>query len=537
MLWELTAGIGIIMMISLAPPPAHYSYYAGLILVLMLSYTVINMRFIWATATGWLIVLLYNYTAVSIYDTPTLVLINNNFFFVGANLIGSFACYAIEYYARRDFLLKHLLNAEKEKVRIARDTLEKTVRERTAALSRTNAMLEKEITVRKEAEKKKMELQIQLARRQTMESVGLMAGELAHDLNNILSGVITFSDLLLTKLKEPENQHMAREILKSGNRAAELVEDLLNVARGTASNPKSLNINKMIRNYLNSLAHKKTASSYPDISISLDLQPDLPPCKCSEVHIHKILMNLVNNAFEAIRTKGDITIATATEDITGEEPGMELVEKGRYVRLMVKDNGDGIDAHDLKKIFEPFYTKKKMGRSGTGLELALVWNTVHEYGGTVKVESDSNGTAFYIYIPATDNQQEEKKIPARQEHIHGAGTILVADDESLLRDVTMNILATLGYKVITAESGEEALEYLKNNEVDLVILDMNMGNGLNGLQTYQEIIKIHPGQKAFIMSGFTEESTVMEAMELGVKRFIKKPYNMETLGQAVKEVL
>ena len=535
--WGLVGGGGIIMMIIIAPPPVSFSYYAGLILVFMMAYTVIKLRFIWASACCWLLVILYEFAAIFLSQTPVKILVNNNFFFIGANLIGMVAGYAIEYYARRDFFLKKLLEVEREKVQQARDLLEERVQERTAQLFETNVLLQQEMVEHQRVEDERRQAQEQLIRHQKMESIGLMAGGVAHDLNNILSGIISYPELLLMDLPEESELRKPLEvILQSSNRAAAVVADLLTVARGVASHREVVRLNDLVESYLASPEFQETASLYPEISLSVDLEPDLPDCKCSTVHIQKVLMNLVNNAFEAIEKSGKVLISTEKQQVSNQDSGAGLLKNGEYVVVRVADSGPGISAAALQHIFEPFYTKKVMGRSGTGLGLAVVWNTVQEHNGVVEVESNDRGTTFTVYLPVT---AEEK--PALQEDenldLRGAGIILVVDDESVQRDIGRRILTKLGYQVEIADSGENAVAYLQTHRVDLVLLDMLMDPGMNGLQTYTEIIKLYPGQKAVITSGFSESDNVKAARRLGVSKFIKKPYSIKELGLAVKEVL
>lgn len=247
-------------------------------------------------------------------------------------------------------------------------------------------------------------------------------------------------------------------------------------------------------------------------------------------------MNLVNNAFEAIEIKGSITLSTTTKHLTTRNTEISMLEKGDYILLQVSDSGPGIPADSLQHIFEPFYTKKVMGRSGTGLGLAVVWNSVLEHKGTVDVTSNDNGTTFTVYLPVTT--KEKITITENEaEDLRGTASILVVDDEKLQRDISNNILTKLGYTVQTAESGENAIIYLQNHSVDLVLLDMLMEPGLNGYQTYKEISELHPGQKAIIVSGFSESNDVKATLQLGANEFIKKPYSIELLGRTVKSVL
>jgi CheY-like chemotaxis protein len=218
--------------------------------------------------------------------------------------------------------------------------------------------------------------------------------------------------------------------------------------------------------------------------------------------------------------------------------GYDDINIGEYVLLSVSDDGSGISSDELERIFEPFYTKKVMGRSGTGLGLAVVWNTVQDHHGYVDVQSDENGTKFELYFPITRDEIADKdlSIPIK-DYIGGGETILVVDDVESQRDISCKMLDKLGYKTKTVSSGEEAVEYIKENGVDLLLLDMIMDPGINGRETYERIINIHPNQKAIIASGFAETDDVKAAQKMGAGKYIKKPVTLEMIGLAVKEEL
>ena len=204
----------------------------------------------------------------------------------------------------------------------------------------------------------------------------------------------------------------------------------------------------------------------------------------------------------------------------------------------MSDDGPGISSNDLERIFEPFYTKKVMGRSGTGLGLAVVWNVVQDHKGYIDVTTDEKGTTFELYFPITREAMSDKDLSIPIKDYKGDGeTILVVDDVKSQREISCKMLDTLGYKAKAVSSGEEAVEYLKEHTVDLILLDMIMDPGMNGRKTYEQIIKIHPNQKATIASGFAETDDVKEAQKLGAGQYIKKPYTIEKIGLAVKEEL
>jgi two-component system cell cycle sensor histidine kinase/response regulator CckA len=256
------------------------------------------------------------------------------------------------------------------------------------------------------------------------------------------------------------------------------------------------------------------------------------------VHIEKTLMNLVNNACEAIRGGGTVAISTANRYLDEPLMGYEDVRRGEYVVLTVSDDGSGISPQDLNRIFEPFYSKKVMGRSGTGLGLAVVWNTVQDHAGYINVTSNDRGTAFELYFPVTRKKSAALGEEVSLEDYLGHGEkILVVDDEERQREVACGILHKLGYQTEAVSGGEEAVAYVKQHPVDLVVLDMVMPRGMGGRETYEEIIKIRPGQKAIIASGYAKTEEVEAAQKLGAGRYIKKPYTLEKFGITVKNEL
>jgi len=249
-------------------------------------------------------------------------------------------------------------------------------------------------------------------------------------------------------------------------------------------------------------------------------------------------MNLVVNASEAIAGNGNVTISTMNRYIDRPLRGYDDVNIGEYAVLAVSDDGSGISSDDLERIFEPFYTKKVMGRSGTGLGLAVVWNTVQDHKGYINVTSNENGTTFELYFPITRDEISDKALSIPIKDYKGNGeTILVFDDVESQRDISSKMLDTLGYKTKAVSSGEKAVEYLKEHTVDLLLLDMIMDPGINGRETYERIIEIHPNQKAIIVSGFAETDEVKGAQKLGAGKYIKKPITLEKIGLAVKEEL
>jgi CheY-like chemotaxis protein len=250
-------------------------------------------------------------------------------------------------------------------------------------------------------------------------------------------------------------------------------------------------------------------------------------------------MNLVSNAAEAVIDGGSVSISTRNAYVDSPIKGYDEVKPGDYVVLTVEDNGQGISPEDLEKIFEPFYTKKHMGRSGTGLGMAVVWGTVKDHQGYIDVESKKGlGTIFKIYWPVTQKELAKvEPVNSIEPYVGNGETVLVVDDVEEQRDIASRLLTKLGYAVEVASSGEEAIAFLATQSADLLVLDMIMDPGMDGLETYKKILDFHPEQKALIASGYSETDRVREAQRFGVGQYIRKPYTLEKIGMAVKAEL
>jgi CheY-like chemotaxis protein len=250
-------------------------------------------------------------------------------------------------------------------------------------------------------------------------------------------------------------------------------------------------------------------------------------------------MNLIINGVEAIAGKGMLTLITGNHDrnLPLSQDKRDL-SKGNFTKIAIHDNGSGISPQDMEHIFEPFYTKKVMGRSGTGLGLAIVWNTMRDHGGTVNVISNEQGTTFELYFLSVET--EIAPLPEKRDwkSYKGKGeTILIIDDEQRQREIASQLLTSLDYSVQTVSSGEEAVEYAKYHTADLLVLDMIMPPGQNGRMTFEKILQIHPNQRAIIASGFAEDDDVQATLAMGAKAFIAKPYTLDQIASAIHSTL
>jgi CheY-like chemotaxis protein len=328
-------------------------------------------------------------------------------------------------------------------------------------------------------------------------------------------------------------------ILEGGNRSAAIVEDLLTLARRGVQTRKIINLNATIMDCQKTPEFEKALSFNPKVQIKTDLETDILNIMGSPVHLGKTVFNLVSNAIEAMPNGGTLTIKTSNQYLDRPIHGYDNVREGDYVVLTVSDTGEGISERDIRRIFEPFYTKKVMGRSGTGLGLAVVWGTVKDHNGYIDVESEEGkGATFTLYFPVSREEIYTDQVSISMSEYMGKGeTILVADDIKGQRELASRMLTKLNYKVTTVSSGEAAVDYLKTQKADLIVLDMIMDPGLDGLDTYKKILEINSTQKAIIVSGFSESDRVKQAQKLGAGSYIKKPYLLEKLGMAVRKEL
>ncbi len=398
----------------------------------------------------------------------------------------------------------------------------------------------RDITEKMRSELEKKALEERLVRSEKMEAIGTLAGGVAHDLNNILGGIVGYPDLLLMDL--PEESPLRRGLVTiktSGEKAAAIVQDLLTLARRGVPVMEPVGLNRITSDYIGSPEFEKLCFFHAGVRIESDLAPDLLPIQGSSVHLSKVVMNLVSNAAEAMPHGGTIRIETYNQYVDRATRGYEPVSEGEYIVLKVSDTGVGIPQSDIKKIFEPFYTKKVMGRSGTGLGMAVVWGTVKDHKGYIDIESvEGKGATFTLYFPANRAaaHPEGRKIFIDQ-FLSKGEAILVVDDVPEQRELASAMLKKLGYLTETIESGEKAVEYLKKKPASLVVLDMVMEPGIDGLETYRRIREHRPEQKAIIVSGFAETARVKEAQKLGAGPYLKKPYTLEKIAVAVRQEL
>jgi signal transduction histidine kinase/FixJ family two-component response regulator len=384
-------------------------------------------------------------------------------------------------------------------------------------------------------DKKRMETK--LLHQQKMESIGTMAGGIAHDFNNILTGVLGYASLLKHRLRDRgEIQRFADIIETSSLRAADLVRQLLAFSRGTQ--PEDLQVV-----YLNRVILETTrlleSSLGKDVELELDLASDLPPIAANSTQVQQAILNLCLNSRDAMPHGGKITIATSAADLGGDHPIIyrDLAgEPSEYVRVRVSDTGSGIARQNLDKIFDPFFTTKEVGK-GSGLGLAMVYGIVQNVRGYAHVDSqEGKGTKFDLLFPITSSEESERSASQLTPGLGGDETILLVDDEPLVRDLGSEILRSYGYNVVLAGDGLEALEIYRSNaaDIDLVILDLLMPN-MDGEETFLRLMELDPGTKVIICSGYGGNENVPKPLDQA--NIVRKPFKPDSLVTAVRQML
>ena len=398
----------------------------------------------------------------------------------------------------------------------------------------------RDISERKRAEVERGRLEERLQRAEKMEALGTLAGGVAHDLNNVLGVLVGYSELLLQNVPQGSPfERYAMQIFKGGQRAAAIIQDLLTLTRRGVLVSETVNLNRVISDFLQTPEFETIKSYHPGVQFKTCLDAELLNVKGSPIHLSKTVMNLLANAAEAISGSGEVLIRTENRYVDKPIHGYDTAQEGEYAVLTVSDTGSGISSADMGRIFEPFYTKKVMGRSGTGLGLAVVWGTVKDHDGYIDVESkEKKGTTFTLYFPVTrESLAEIEQAVPRSEYMGRGEHILVVDDVEGQRFLASAMLEGLGYKVDSVASGEDAIEFVRKQPVDLLILDMIMDPGIGGLETYRRILEIRKDQKAVIVSGFAITERVRRAQSLGAGSYVKKPYLLEKIGIAVRNEL
>jgi len=391
----------------------------------------------------------------------------------------------------------------------------------------------RDLSEQKRAEEGRQRLEAAFHESQKMEAVGTLAGGIAHDFNNLLMGIQGNASLILLDL-DPSHPHFQRlqNIEESVRRGSDLTRQLLGFARGGKYEVRPADLNKVIQSSSRMFGRTKK-----EITLHEKYQQDIWIVEADQGQIEQALLNLYVNAWQAMPGSGELYLET--ENIILGEKDVKPYEAtpGRYVKISITDTGTGMDAATLRRAFEPFFSTKGIGR-GTGLGLAAVYGIVKNHGGFVTVHSQkSQGTTFYLYLPASEKTTAEKK-PPRKALQKGNETILLVDDEGIIVDIGQQMLEALGYNVILARSGGEALDiYRKKRDIiDIIILDMIMP-GVGGGEAYDLLREMNPNVKVLLSSGYSIDGEAAEILNRGCNGFIQKPFNLDDLSRKIREVL
>lgn len=369
-----------------------------------------------------------------------------------------------------------------------------------------------------------------------MEAIGTLAGGIAHDFNNLLQVTLGYSELLLAgKPEDDTDREDLLKIFQAAKNGAELVHRLLTFSRKVEPKPIPLNLNRQIvqvEKFLQRIIPKM-------IDIQLDLAMDLAEINADPVQIEQVLMNLAVNARDAMPDGGGLKLKTGNVTLLSEHIGFHIEARpGEYVLLSVSDTGIGMDQDTVDHIFEPFFTTKELGR-GTGLGLAMVYGIIEQHSGYIICRSRPGlGTIFDVYFPAVEPDEKPEIEIGGITPAFGTETILLVDDEELVRDLGCRILGAAGYTVLTASNGMEALDLLKKkqHQISLVILDMTMPI-MCGCDCMRHLLHIDPTLRVLVTSGYSADMSVRESLEMGARGFVGKPFRMNRLLQKVRQAL
>ena len=379
-------------------------------------------------------------------------------------------------------------------------------------------------------EEKRMEAQLRFAQR--IEAIGTLAGGLAHDFNNLLMGIQGNASIILLNIKSTHPHYQGlKNIEKLVQSGAKLTSQLLGYARKGRYELRPLNLEQVIRETAETFGRAKR-----EVTVHVDIQENLAAVEADQGQIEQVLFNLYVNAADAMPGGGDLYLRA--RNVTHEEVKGRLYEAkpGRYVRVEVQDTGTGMDEATMKRIFDPFFTTKEMGR-GTGLGLASSYGIVKAHAGYIDVESASGkGSTFKVSLPAS----EKAAVPVENHQadiVKGSGTVLLVDDEDMVREVAAELLGELGYRVLEAGSGEQALHIYQDvkQDIDIVILDMIMP-GMGGGQVFDRLREIKPDAKVLLSSGYSMDGQAREILARGCDGFIQKPFNLEQLSRKIGEI-
>jgi len=391
----------------------------------------------------------------------------------------------------------------------------------------------RDITERKQAEEERRKLEAQLGEAQRLQALGTLAGGIAHNFNNLLMGVMGNTSLMLLETDPSHpNYERLKNIEKSAQNGSGLTRQLLGYAREGRFEIKPISLNQVVEETSNTFG-----TTRKEVRVRRELAEDLWGIKADQGQIEQILLNLYVNAADAMPGGGDLFLKTTNITHNDMKGKPYKAKPGNYVLLTVTDTGVGMGKKTMERVFDPFFTTKGLAE-GTGLGLASVYGIIKAHGGYIDVESKKGqGTTFSIYLPASE-RKVEKAFKSAAEIIEGTGTILLVDDEEMVLDVGVQLLKALGYTVLEAKGGREAVEIYRENKdkIDMVLLDMIMPD-MGGGEAYDRMKEINPDIKVLLSSGYSIDGQATEIIDRGCDRFIQKPFDMKQLSRSIRETL
>lgn len=393
----------------------------------------------------------------------------------------------------------------------------------------------RDVSSKRKAEQEKRKLEAQLNQAQKMESIGTLAGGIAHDFNNLLMSIQGKISIMLFHMDaDNKNYKRLRDIEGYIQNGSDLTRQLLGFARGGKYEVKTTNLNGLIES-----TSKMFSGTKKEIKIHKNYGANLMDVDVDQGQINQVLLNLYVNAWQAMPNGGDLYVQTENYLIDDKNAKTYHVEPGKYVKASITDNGIGMNEETMNKIFDPFFTTKEINR-GTGLGLASAYGIIRNHKGAITVYSEKGkGTTFNIYLPVTIKTYNNKGFyKDADEILKGTESILFVDDEKRVIESVKEMLKELGYKVISAESGEEAVFILRENhhDIDLAIIDMIMP-GMGGYELYKEIKEITTDIKVLLSSGYSKNSHTEDILELGCDGFMQKPFTLLQLSQTIRSIL
>ena len=391
----------------------------------------------------------------------------------------------------------------------------------------------RDTTQRKTTEKSQKELEKKLQQSQRLESLGTLAGGIAHDFNNLIMGIQGQADIMRNNIsKEHPHYEKLASIKQYLDNAAGLTTRLLGFARGGKYEVQPVDLNSIVEQNIQMFGRTKK-----EITINSYLENFLKPIEADSNQIQQVLMNLLVNAGQAMPEGGTITIETSQVFVGKDKALLDDIQSGLYIQLTVSDTGKGIEEEAINKIFDPFFTTKSIGQ-GTGLGLAMAYGIISNHSGSISVESRLNqGSTFTILLPISDKEISTEAIPSIPV-VTGSETILLVDDEPMIIEVGSEILSILGYDVLTAASGQEAIEKYKDNQdrIDLLIIDMIMPQ-MSGGELFNRLKEINPTVSVMLSSGYSLDGEAQKILERGCNGFLQKPFSVSQLSEKIRAIL